>query len=258
MGVAGLATAPLAALLVLLPILTLEGARKNLVRFGLSRLVLPAAIALPLSAGPLLLLGPRTGYGTGAFVAEYMSVGHLFEPATLARYLTSLAAFTWVSPLPLAQSNYPVEAFASLVSSPLRLVALAASLIVMIGALATAVKPDAGGASPAGAPSRRRWVLAILVVCAGLWTFQAMFNPLEVLLYASQWALLVSVAVGLAIERWGRRGALALLACAVLNLAVNWSAVLYPIDKAATVCPQNGMKVDAAMEAEARSVTRSR
>lgn len=151
-------------------------------------LVLPIAVAALLALVPSVYADAGKGFAwQREYVERYASLWNFVTPGILLQYLSSFWVFSFVSPLETVRSIYSTSDFTVLAGSPLKLVAW----IAVIGTLAF------GTGRALWRRETRFPAAAALLTAAGLFMFYLYFNPLEAVLYSSQWTLALFFAAAL-------------------------------------------------------------
>lgn len=172
---------------------------------------LPAVLAVLLSGLPSAYADSGQGFEwQKEYIERYASLSNFTTWTTLSEYLASFGVFSFVSPVETVKSGYVLDDLRGLIQSWPKLVcwlAIACTLAYGIG--------RALWAQPT-----RLIAASALAVTAGLFVFYLYFNPVEAVLYSSQWilALFFAAAVGYAGLRYSGWLFLAVFA---LSMIVN-------------------------------------
>lgn len=199
-GLAGLANSPALAVILVYPILR-RGPK-----------LLPDVIVPILVAGLLTvavsIVQLRVVEWQLSYLDRYASWSNFGDTRIVLDYLASVFLFAWTAPVDMVKTSYESADLESLLTSPLRLAALALSVATVVAGVVTAIRFEQRGAAT-----------ALLASVGPLLLFYLYFNPQEAMLYASQWVWLFGVVAALGLNT--RRGAIAFAGCAALNFAVN-------------------------------------
>jgi hypothetical protein len=220
------ANLPLAALVLAYPALQLAEGRDD-VRSARS-LLLPLAVAGLGAVAPTIALGLLIGFGLQqSTIDQWTSLSHFTDRAILTDYFASALAFGAVSPDTAMQCRYPAAAMATLLSDPLRLVALVFFWLLIVGGVAIGLRDPA-----------RRPVTAALLITIAIWLiFFLWFAPFAALLFAGQWWMLLAL-LALPLLARSRSAAYFSIMLALLLALLN-APILpnSPIDDFAASCP---------------------
>lgn len=207
----------------------------NLIRKYLSVVALPALVAVFVALLPVFYADAAEGFAwQKQYVERYASLSNFLSPGVVANYVLSFLVFSFVSPDDAIRSAYIADDLGTIAASPLRLASLLAVASLLGWGLWRALRNM----------QTRPVAVSALGAGAAFFLFYLYFNPVEAVLYSSQWILILFFAAALGFATF-RPAALMFAGLAVLLVTVNAPPLNNPLSADPLLCGIGGNPVSA-------------